>query len=98
MATQKVRLVAVIGAGPGGLVAAKELLAAGIDVVVFEAAGSIGGLWRNVDGAMWESLLSNVSHHTCSFSDFPWPPDTRGFPSRADVVAYLTRYMDAFCL
>lgn len=35
--------VAVIGAGPGGLVAAKEAIEAGYAVCVFEASDDLGG-------------------------------------------------------
>ena len=34
--------VAIIGAGPSGIVAAKHALEAGFDVSVFEASGALG--------------------------------------------------------
>ncbi|KAG0549909.1 hypothetical protein BDA96_01G294900 [Sorghum bicolor] len=37
--------VAVVGAGPAGLVAARELLREGHAVVVFEKSGRVGGTW-----------------------------------------------------
>jgi cation diffusion facilitator CzcD-associated flavoprotein CzcO len=37
--------VAVVGAGPAGLVAARELLREGHAVVVFEKSGRVGGPW-----------------------------------------------------
>ncbi|SVC71725.1 uncharacterized protein METZ01_LOCUS324579, partial [marine metagenome] len=37
--------VAVIGAGPAGLVSARECLRQGCEVVVFEASESVGGVW-----------------------------------------------------
>ena len=39
------RTVAVVGAGPAGLVAARELLRAGLDVAVFEKSSRTGGTW-----------------------------------------------------
>ena len=39
------RRVAVIGAGAGGLAAARELRREGHRVVVFERGGSVGGTW-----------------------------------------------------
>jgi cation diffusion facilitator CzcD-associated flavoprotein CzcO len=38
--------VAVIGAGPSGLVAAKHAIVAGFETVVFEAGDDLGGRWR----------------------------------------------------
>ncbi|PAN49125.2 hypothetical protein PAHAL_9G390000 [Panicum hallii] len=39
------RTVAVVGAGAAGLVVARELLRAGLDVVVFEKSARAGGTW-----------------------------------------------------
>ncbi|KAG0549908.1 hypothetical protein BDA96_01G294800 [Sorghum bicolor] len=39
------RTVAVVGAGPAGLVAARELLREGHAVAVFEKSGRVGGTW-----------------------------------------------------
>jgi NADPH-dependent 2,4-dienoyl-CoA reductase/sulfur reductase-like enzyme len=39
------RAVCVIGAGPAGLAATKELLGLGLQVTAFEAAPSIGGVF-----------------------------------------------------
>ena len=39
------RTVAVVGAGPAGLVAARELLREGHAVAVFEKSGRVGGIW-----------------------------------------------------
>lgn len=41
--------VAVIGAGPAGLIAAHECARAGHDVTVYEAGGRLGGVWVFTD-------------------------------------------------
>jgi cation diffusion facilitator CzcD-associated flavoprotein CzcO len=53
----------VIGAGASGLVAAKELLEAGCDVVILERGGTTGGMWspQNDCCKTYDSLLSNTS-------------------------------------
>ncbi|SDM16902.1 flavin-containing monooxygenase [Allokutzneria albata] len=91
------RRYAVIGAGPGGLVAAKELLALGAEPVVFERAGEIGGVWR-AGGLAWPGMSTNLSKHSCCFSDFPWPHDAPDFPCRDDMRTYLHRYAEHFGL
>ena len=42
--------VAVIGAGPGGLVAARWLLAQGFEPTIFEQAPTLGGQWCGLAG------------------------------------------------
>ena len=42
--------MAVVGGGIAGLSAALELSRAGVDVVVLESAGQVGGKLRGVDG------------------------------------------------
>ncbi len=38
--------VAIIGAGPAGLVSAKEAKAHGLNPTVFEKGSTVGGLWK----------------------------------------------------
>ena len=38
--------VAIIGAGAAGLTSAEELLRVGIDIVIFERADTVGGIWN----------------------------------------------------
>jgi protoporphyrinogen oxidase len=54
---------AIIGAGFGGLAAAHDLVAAGHEVVVFEAAGQVGGLASGFRLPHWEWSLERFYHH-----------------------------------
>lgn len=96
--------VAVIGAGVSGLAAARCLREVGIDPIVFEQAGEIGGVWNYHEeepgggGPAYRSLHTNTSRHTSAFSDFPFLASLPDFPSRAQVVEYLNRYADHFGL
>lgn len=62
----KVRKVAVIGAGPSGIAAAKEAMAVGMEVTVFEQAGDIGGTWvfREKEGqsSVYRSTFINTRY------------------------------------
>jgi len=86
--------VAIIGAGPSGLTAAKAALECKLEPVVFEKANSVGGLWRPVNGAVWDSMRTNLSYHSCSFSDMPWAAPSHNFPLQSEVFDYLKRYAE----
>ena len=90
--------IAIIGAGPAGLVAAKEAVDAGMIPTVFEKKNSIGGLWSREDGHVWNEMRTNLSKWTCSFSDFPWPIGAELFPKSGDVQEYLKSYCQKFNL
>lgn len=84
----------VIGAGGSGLVAAKVLLADGHDVVVFERAAELGGVW-----APWRAfpgLHTQTPGAQFQFSDFAFDAGLPAWPPAADVHAYLRAYAERF--
>ncbi|MEM6811008.1 MAG: NAD(P)-binding domain-containing protein [Pseudomonadota bacterium] len=84
--------IAIIGAGPAGLVSAKECLEAGLDVTVFERQNKIGGLWNCDTGPVWQGMKANLSKDTCRFPDFDYQRPVEDFPSAHDIVLYLQDY------
>lgn len=92
--------VAVVGAGPSGLAAVKELLEEGHDVACFERAPDIGGVFRfdpHGDG-VWESCRLTSSAMVTTFSDFPPAPDAPFHYAHDEYVAYLRAYCGHFGL
>jgi dimethylaniline monooxygenase (N-oxide forming) len=87
-----VNRVAIIGAGPSGLVSAKSALECGLEPTVFEKGGTIGGLWKP-NGSTWEGLQTNLSRFSCMFSDFSWDRNIQLFPNQSEVYEYLKRYV-----
>jgi hypothetical protein len=91
---------AVIGAGAGGLCAAKNLLAEGIDVTVLEIGSHIGGLWvyENDSGLSpaYKSLHINSEAKVSAFGDFPFPPGTGLYPDHVEMARYFRAYADHF--
>jgi cation diffusion facilitator CzcD-associated flavoprotein CzcO len=82
--------IAIVGAGPTGLATAAVLQEFGHDVVVFEKAPDIGGVWsatRSYPGVSTQD--DRVSY---AFSDVPMPDDFPEHPSGAEVRAYLQHY------
>jgi dimethylaniline monooxygenase (N-oxide forming) len=90
--------VAVIGAGPGGLVAAKHAIEAGFEVSVFEASDDLGGQWNTTaaHSGIWPGMRTNTSRSMTAFSDHPVPPSHDLHPLAEQIQAYLRSYSDAF--
>ncbi len=72
--------IAIVGAGPAGLVTAKTLLRSypqgSVSVTVLEASDRLGGLWPvdkdDVNGLINPEMPTNLSRFTVSFSDLSW--------------------------
>jgi dimethylaniline monooxygenase (N-oxide forming) len=90
--------IAVVGAGPGGLAAAKYAIEAGFDVTVFEASDDLGGQWHTTAGhsGVWPRMHTNTSRAMTAFSDFPAPADHPLHPAAEQVHAYLHAYARKF--
>ncbi|MEM8961158.1 MAG: NAD(P)-binding domain-containing protein [Acidobacteriota bacterium] len=92
----------VIGAGPSGLTAAKNLLQVGIEPVVYEARADLGGNWNatsNPDVPTVFDTTRLISSKTLSaYEDFPFPADTDAYPRRQPLAAYFDAYAERFGL
>lgn len=86
------RRVAVIGAGPSGLVTAKELLEKGHDVVVFEQQPMIGGVFAN----HYDDLRLTSSNLLTSFGDHPSQEGEAHVWSCSEYLEYLYSYAARF--
>jgi cation diffusion facilitator CzcD-associated flavoprotein CzcO len=91
--------VAVIGAGPGGLVAARWLAAQGFEPTIFERNAELGGQWAGLAGAsgVWPGMHTNTSRILTAFSDLE-PHSRDVFPAGTEILDYLQRYAHAFGL
>ena len=90
--------VAVIGAGPSGLLAAKHALAAGFAPTVFEAGDDLGGQWHTsaAYSGVWPGMPTNTSRGMTAFADYPPPADWPLHPSAEQVHDYLHAYAAHF--
>lgn len=92
--------VAIIGAGPAGLAAAKYLKQHGFNPTIFEQGEAVGGQW--CAGApysgVWPAMCTNTSRLMTAFSDFPPGVDLPVYPSNRQMRAYLQRYTQRFGL
>jgi hypothetical protein len=89
--------IAVIGAGPAGLTSAKQALAQGHDVVVYEQNAAVGGIWNPGSGGAYPSVRMQSSRMSFPFSDFP-PQAPDDFHSLRQVHEYLSGYAATFGL
>lgn len=94
------RPVAIIGAGPSGLAAARNLDRQGVDWVGFELADDVGGLW-NIDSprsTVYASAHLISSARTTEFAEYPMPADTPDYPDHRRLLAYFRDFADHFGL
>ena len=77
--------IAIIGAGPSGLIAAR-ILSQISSVTIYERRLEMGGVW-NLGPPMYDDLYTNIPGELMSFSNSLLPGL---FPSRREVLRYLT--------
>jgi hypothetical protein len=85
--------VVIVGAGPAGLAASRELTRRGIDHAVLER-GEIGHTWAN----LYDSLVLHTGKHLSALPGLPFPAGTPLFPPRAVFLDYLRQYAERFRL
>ncbi|HTG53889.1 MAG TPA: NAD(P)-binding domain-containing protein, partial [Gemmatimonadaceae bacterium] len=88
--------VAVIGAGPSGLAAARALQENGLAYHVFERHRDVGGIWdmANPGTPMYDSAHFISSRTQSAFDDFPMPEDYADYPSRQRILEYIRAFAD----
>ncbi len=93
-------MYAVIGAGPMGLAAARNLSKYGVPFTGFELHSDVGGLWDidNPHSTMYETAHLISSKTTTEFAEFPMPASTANYPHHAEMRAYFRDYARHFDL
>jgi cation diffusion facilitator CzcD-associated flavoprotein CzcO len=94
--------ICVIGAGPSGITAAKNLLDEGMEVVVYDLGSKVGGNWVFNENSGHSSVFETthiISSKTLSeYADFPMPDDYPDYPSHKHLAAYFQNYAAHFNL
>ncbi|KAI4647400.1 uncharacterized protein J4E79_010258 [Alternaria viburni] len=93
--------VAVIGLGPAGLVALKNLREEGFHAIGFDRNDHVGGLWQYSEKeqtSVMQTTTVNVSKERSCYTDFPYPDDVPSHPAATQVQQYLTNYSKHFGL
>jgi len=85
--------VAVIGAGPCGLVALKELREAGVEATIYESSGVVGGVFAHP----LPCFNLTISNYFMAFSDFP-PTGDYEYSTMVEYLNYVKGYASNFKL
>ncbi len=90
--------IGIIGSGLSGLVAGKELKAAGFDFQIFEKKEDLGGvfLYSKEAGGVYDSTLLTISNYFMAFSDSPPKEVERRFWTHEEYFHYLKEYSRHF--
>ena len=101
--------VAIIGAGPAGLITASILKKAGFAITLYEQRNRLGGCWaiqplstlvdiRNglsgIYSPTYPGLRCNVPRQTMALPDFPFPDDYPLYPNHEEVLSHLQCYAE----
>lgn len=91
---------AIIGAGPSGLAAARNLQRFDIPWQGYELAGGVGGLWdiEAPRSTVYESAHLISSKGTTQFTEFPMAERVADCPSHRELVEYFRDYAKHFGL
>ncbi|BFV58456.1 hypothetical protein KCMC57_up35600 [Kitasatospora sp. CMC57] len=87
----------MIGAGAAGLTCVRQARAAGLDVICFEKAAELGGIWNPAGGGAYAGVRMQSSRMSMPFSDHP-PTFAADFPTQAEVQDYLRSYAERYGL
>jgi len=95
--------ICVIGAGPSGIAAIKNLQEQGLtDITVFEKNNQIGGNWvydeQNSHSSVYETTHIISSKRWSEFEDFPMPWEYPDYPSHSQLLSYFNNYVQHFDL
>lgn len=92
--------VAIIGAGPSGITAAKNCRQAGLPFTLFERSDKVGGNWVFNDATGHSSVYENThiisSKTLSSYEDYPMPASYPDYPGHRQVQAYFEDYARHF--
>ena len=92
--------VLIVGTGPSGLAALKEMREAGFDAIAVDSRPSFGGVFALDSGVTYEDLHLTISNLFMAFSDFPPADVHKGvkYWSQAEYYDYLASYVEHFQL
>jgi Flavin-binding monooxygenase-like len=88
----------IVGAGPGGLSAARAFLNLGLAIDVIEKHSDVGGIWdrANKGTPMYESAHFISSRDLSAYYGYKMPSDYPDYPNQRQILAYIKGFADAY--
>jgi cation diffusion facilitator CzcD-associated flavoprotein CzcO len=88
----------IVGAGPGGLAAARAFMNLGLEVDVFERHHEIGGIWSttNPGTPMYESAHFISSRDESAYLGFAMPKTFPDYPRHDQILSYVQSFAKEF--
>ena len=104
MTTDNKQRIAIVGAGPAGLVAARWAIHYNLQPTLYDSAPTVGGVWRlesrgsngETPSFRWPSNRTKLSRYCVKFHGLPHTVQTEIFPTREQMGTYLERYAAHF--
>ena len=92
-------MYAVIGAGPMGLAAARNLQKLDIPFTGFDLHSDVGGLWDidNPHSTMYETAHLISSKRMTEFKEFPMADDVASYPHHSSLKTYFQDFASQKC-
>jgi putative flavoprotein involved in K+ transport len=84
--------VIVVGAGQAGLAIGYHLARQQRRFLIIDAADAVGSAWRY----RWDSLVLFTPRRYDALPGMPFPGNPNGYPTRDEVISYLTDYAATF--
>jgi hypothetical protein len=90
----------IVGAGPGGLAAARAFKNLGLSIDVFERHDAVGGIWdrANPGTPMYESAHFISSRDKSAYHGFKMPATYPDYPNHRQILEYLRAFATAYGL
>ena len=87
--------ICIIGAGYGGVSAAKVVKDNGLTQFILNRDPVFGGVWNALPNQIgtWNDFDAHTSFNCFAFSDFVWDVEGPDPPTREMVLEYLRRYV-----
>jgi len=93
--------ICIIGAGPSGITAAKNLAQTGLtNLVIYEKSDQVGGNWVYSENSGHSSVFETThiigSKSLSQYLDYPMPDYYAEYPSHQELKQYFNNYTDHF--